>query len=129
MSKNNVRGQTGRGGLERIARLYFAKAELNVCRRREVRYMISGRKGMFRAYVTGPLHSRLYGVCGFGTTADKAVARLRHVLGNDYGFIGRLKRSYTDEAVGDNYRTLHAEPEGLAASRLSVRDAVGTAGM
>lgn len=131
MSTNHVCGQSGRGGLARLARLYFAKAELNASKKREVRYMVCRFRTTsgFTAYVSGPLHSRTYGVSGFGTTSEKAVANLRQRLSNDYGFIGRLKRSFSDESDGDNYQTRHVEPMCGSAKRLSAYEAVGTAGM
>lgn len=124
MRRNAVVGQTGRIVLSDHTLRY------KIDKKRTIRFGFKKVKGGWMAQVTGPFHSRLYGVTGLGycgpitalTADDKACeprklsgaeirkraktsakAALKARLADDFGYIGHLMFSDHDEAdnVGD----------------------------
>jgi len=74
-------------------------------KRHGVRYQyrkLSGRRWV--AWACGPFHSRTYGAVGHGISEDNNIARkrakvaLQRNLANNYGYIGHIRYSSTDDA-------------------------------
>lgn len=72
--------------------------EYRTGKRRAVRYMFTKVSWGYRAEVVGPFFSKLYAVCGYGTTKGRAKVALERYLASDYGFIGTMLLSTIDEA-------------------------------
>lgn len=94
---NRVIGQTGKVVLSDDTVKY------NRSKKRTVRYWYEKQHIGWMAFVIGPFHSLLYGVCGYGTKRTTAKAALIRRLANDYRYIGCLLFSDVDESdtVGD----------------------------
>jgi len=92
--KSAVIGQTGKTVLSDDA-IWFPRS-----RKRTLRYRYVGAKKGYRhrAEIIGPFHSRLYGVCAYGTTRERAKVALQRRLANDYRYLGHLIFSDVDES-------------------------------
>jgi hypothetical protein len=123
MRRSPVAGQTGKVVLS-DGTLKYDKD-----RRRAVRYKFTKMgPNNWQAWVCGPFHSVLYGVCSFGTTKSRAKDSLQRRLANDYGFIGTMMLSADDEAdkVGEvDCRLLDQRANAWPITRLQ---ACGSAG-
>lgn len=89
---NGVIGQTG------SIVLSDATIQYRLDRKRTVRYQYTKVKHGWTAWVCGPFHSRTYGATSFGTTKKWAKDALYRTLGNNYGYIGNMMFSDTDES-------------------------------
>jgi hypothetical protein len=94
--KSAVIGQTGKTVLSDDA-IWFPRSRRRTLRYRYVKSKV-GDSFRYRAEVIGPFHSRLYGVCSYGTTKTRAKAELQLRLANDYRYLGHLMFSDVDES-------------------------------
>lgn len=99
-TKYKVIGQTGSTALS-VEKLMYKLAH-----KRTLQYWVRKLKiGGFKAEIIGPFHSRLYGACSYGTSRAVAKERLQDYLANEYGYLGRLSVSKTDDAERVRYPT------------------------
>jgi hypothetical protein len=87
-----VIGQTGRCVLS------ANQIHRKVSGKRTVRYQYQKVNRCWLAWVCGPFHSRMYGVCGFGTSRQWAKATLQRNLARDYRYLGNMIYSDVDES-------------------------------
>ncbi len=65
---------------------------------RTLRYQYEKLGRSWMAWICGPLHSRMYGACGFGTTKAQTKKALSRTLANNHGYFGNLIFSDVDDA-------------------------------
>lgn len=96
--------------------------------KKTVRYWYQKMTVGWLAIVIGPFHSRLYGVCCYGTSKECAKAALWRHLAKEYGYFGTMLYSDVDTAdtVGDvDFRLLD---EGQQAHPITRGELIGAAG-
>ena len=118
----NVIGQTG------TLVLSDATIQLQLDKKRTVRYQYTKVRDGWIAWICGPFHSRTYGVIGFGTRKLWAKDALSRNLANNYGYIGNMIFSDVDESdtVGKHTISILDDRKALP---ITMAEAHGSAGI
>lgn len=120
--RNRVIGQTGRVVLS------DEMIQYRTSKRRTVRYQYTRMKCGWIAWVCGPFHSQMYGVCSYGTKRASAKAALQHRLACDYRHNGKMMFSDVDEADNVGEVNPRLSDKNAMARPITFADAVGSAG-